>query len=416
MNPNQKRDNTPQSYPLSRPSQSDVREERKRVLTVHWAIFCVINVILFFINYKMGLENKWFLWPLAVWSTIIIIHTVIVIIANFYEDTLETQLAVDGIITIVSSAYFIWNDWYVNRQLEWVGFVVIPLILIWLNHFALYRRLKKKSQKALASPGTTGKINHFDRKVEKELKLLDKNIVGDPTATAHRIVISKIILRNHIIIYFTVNLFLFFLGYTQGIDFSWFDYSSISWGVAIIFQSFLYLRTSKESMGKKIARKYLLILPASVGLYFLLVSGIFGEDTTWLIWAVLGMVALSLIIMKAKANHKLKLEIIKEKVVLQNQNNQMEASQSQTQTQTQPQSQHQNQNVPLQRFLDAQDNFQSSSHYPPKPSGTLSNENNQNIHVQRFEQAINHFCPNCGSIVKENQDFCAICGYNLKKH
>ncbi|MHA1585096.1 MAG: 2TM domain-containing protein, partial [Promethearchaeota archaeon] len=231
MNPNQKRDNTPQSYPLSRPSQSDVREERKRVLTVHWAIFCVINVILFFINYKMGLENKWFLWPLAVWSTIIIIHTVIVIIANFYEDTLETQLAVDGIITIVSSAYFIWNDWYVNRQLEWVGFVVIPLILIWLNHFALYRRLKKKSQKALASPGTTGKINHFDRKVEKELKLLDKNIVGDPTATAHRIVISKIILRNHIIIYFTVNLFLFFLGYTQGIDFSWFDYSSISWGV-----------------------------------------------------------------------------------------------------------------------------------------------------------------------------------------
>jgi ribosomal protein S27AE len=297
------------------------------------------------------------------WGVVILIHTGYVFISNFMERALEARLAFHATITLVTSAYLIWNDWFQDHQLEWILFAVVPLVLIWLNHLIVYRLFKPKYHKV------TGEIverSIFTKMIDAQVKLMGENFEGDKREAARKIVINRIILRNHIIIYAAVNIFLFFLNLRQGLDSPWFLWSTLSWGLTILIHSFVYLNYKRHTMEKRMTRKYFLVYPATISLYLVITDVLSDGIFDWFWWAVVPIVMLSLIVAQIMGRrHVKKINLEKPE-------------------------------TPISR---REGNLQQS----------------QNVHVQRVAKASTRFCPSCGKKVLAHHKFCQGCGYDLGK-
>lgn len=223
------------------------------------------------------------------WGVGIILHTAIVIILNLLNNSKQISLAIHASITMITSSYLIWNDWWDDNRLNWILFAIVPLILIWLNHFGLYRILRKSD--------LSGK-SRFDYLVEKETNKL--RIAGHDIApeNAKKIVMNRVLLQNHILIYAAVNTFLFVVNLLNDVDYWWFLWPTISWGMNILFHALYYVNLKKKTLGEKITFKYLLAYPLTLGLYLVFVDAFSDSELNWFWWPVGGLIVLSLIIAK----------------------------------------------------------------------------------------------------------------------
>lgn len=340
-------------------------QKRNRALYIHWGLYVIINLILFIINYATSYAYPWHLWVVSSWGLAIAIHSAVVIITNIFERTLETRLALHGTITIITSAYLIWNDWFSDYRMQWVLFAVIPLILLWLNHLVVYRLLRPKYHKVT---GDVIESSLFHKLVDKQVSRMTGEIHENKREAARKIVVNRIILRNHIIIYGLVNGFLFFVNLEYGLDSPWFLWPTLSWGMTILFHAFSYLKIKKQSMGERLSKKYLLIYPLTISVYLVIVDVLSNSSFDWFWWAVVPIVVVSLITTQIMAL----VEVRKHK---KSQNYKYRTEGTQTQHQ-----------------------IDESSGYE---------------HIDRVKSASRRFCPNCGNPVIEHHMFCQKCGYNL---
>ena len=332
-------------------TDDEIRYQRRtRGLMIHWGVYSVSNIILFIINYWLGYSNPWHLWTLVPWGAAILIHTAVIVITNMFDRTLETRLALHGSITIITSAYLIWNDWFDDRQIEWILFAFVPLVLIWLNHLVVYRLLKPKYHKVT---GDVIEPSIFMGMIDKQVDRFGGHVRGNPRVAARKIVINRIILRNHIFIYGAVNTFLFFLNWKEGIESPWFLWPTLSWGVSILFHTFGYLNLKRKTIGQHLTKKYLLVYPVTISIYLVIIDVLSNSTFDWFWWAVVSIVAVSIIVSQFVGRSKMKKTI-------------------------QPQS-------------------------APMPTS--------DVHVQRVRQASKQFCPKCGNEVFAHHKFCQSCGF-----
>ncbi len=340
-------------------------QKRNRALYIHWGCYIITNLVLFIINYAVDYSYPWHLWPLTSWGLAILIHSAVVVITNIFERTLETRLALHGTITIITSAYLIWNDWFEDFRIQWMIFAVIPLTLLWLNHLVVYRLLRPKYHKVT---GDVIERSIFHKMVDRQVERMAGDIEGDKRKAARKIVVNRIILRNHIIIYAAVNIFLFVVNIDYGLDSPWFLWPTLSWGVTILFHTFSYLRIKKQTMGQRISKKYLLVYPVTIAVYLVIIDVLSNSTFDWFWWAVVPLVVVSIIITQIMAA----VEVRKQK--------KRTRMGSAAGRQTAPKSQ--------------------------VKAG--------NVHEDRMKQASRRFCPNCGKPVLAHHMFCQGCGYDMR--
>jgi ribosomal protein S27AE len=261
------------------------------------------------------------------------------------------------------SAYFVWNDWFGDKQLEWMLFAIVPLVLIWLNHLILYRLLKPKYHKVtdeVIEPSI------FTKMIDKQVERIGENFQGDTRKAARNIVINRIVLRNHIIIYALVNSYLFYLNIRSGIRSPWFLWPALTWGMTILFHTFGYLNYKRKTLGEQLTKKYLLVYPSTLSIYLIITDYLSNKSFDWFWWVIVPIIVLSLIIAQIVSRKKLK---------------NTENGTPQTED--------------------------------VKDSSRLG-QKSDNVHVQRIQRASKRFCPKCGKPILAHHRFCQSCGYELE--
>ncbi|MHA1673997.1 MAG: 2TM domain-containing protein [Promethearchaeota archaeon] len=329
-------------------------QKRLTGLKIHWLIFIIVNLILFLINYFTDYSNMWHFYPLMGWAVVVLIHTAVVFIINFLDNAKQASLAIHASITMITASYLVWNDWWDNNRLNWILFAVVPLVLIWLNHYGLYRILRKSD--------LSGK-SRFDYMVEKELQKLGRAGEQLSQDDVKKVVMNRVLLQNHILIYAAVNLFLFLINLYTGANYLWFLWSTISWGVNILFHAFYYVNLKKRTLGQKITVKYLLAYPFTIGLYLVFVDVFSDGNFNWFWWPVAGLAIVSMIIAKVSST-------------MQVRKNASPKSKPRTTS-------------------------KRSKRVSAKPQGEVR------------EQPVRQFCRNCGAQIKPNHQFCESCGHRL---
>ncbi|MHA1776447.1 MAG: hypothetical protein DRO88_03475 [Promethearchaeia archaeon] len=316
---------------------------RMRWLKIHWFIYLITNIILFVVNYSTSFSYMWFLCPLTAWGAMVLIHTAIVVIINFLSRTHQASLAIHASITMIISSYLIWNDWWDNQRLNWIIFAIVPLVLIWINHLILYQFIKKSE--------LSGK-SRLDGIVEREYNKYRMEGRAISLPLTKKVVMNRLLLQNHIMIYAAVNLFLFFVNYFNDVDYWWFLWPTISWGMNILFHALIYVNIKKRSLGEKMSIKYFIVIPVTLAVYLGFVDVFSDSHFNWFWWPVGGIVILSLIIAKISSNRQIRHQAL-----------------TQTKKSSIPNSA---ENIPQRRF-----------------------------------------CRNCGAPLKPNFQFCEVCGEKL---
>ncbi|WP_457557814.1 2TM domain-containing protein [Candidatus Harpocratesius sp.] len=270
---------------------------RNKWLKVHLITYVFINLILFVVNYTTNFDNMWFIYPLSGWGMLILIHTVAVVILNFLSNSKQASLAIHASITMITSSYLIWNDWWDNHRLNWILFAVVPLVLIWINHFILYQMMKKSD--------LSGK-SRLDLLIQREYDKfrLEGRTISVPVTK--KIVMNRLLLQNHIFIYAAVNLFLFLVNYFNNVDYWWFLWPTISWGMNILFHALIYVNIKKRSFGEKVTIKYFLVFPLTIAVYLIFIDVFSDNHFNWFWWPVGGIVIISLIVAKISSNQQIR--------------------------------------------------------------------------------------------------------------
>ncbi|MHA1521914.1 MAG: 2TM domain-containing protein [Promethearchaeota archaeon] len=330
------------------------RQRRLTGLKIHWLTFIIVNLILFVINYFTNYSNMWHFYPLMGWGVAILTHTSVVFIVNFLDNAKQASLAIHASITMITASYLIWNDWWDNNQLNWIIFAVVPLVLIWLNHYGLYRMLRKSD--------LSGK-SRFDYLVEKELNKLGQAGIQLSQQNVKKVVMNRVLLQNHILIYAAVNLFLFLVNLYNGVNYWWFLWPTISWGVNILFHAFYYVNLKKRTLGEKITVKYLLAYPFTIGLYLVFVDVFSDSHFNWFWWPVAGLIVLSLIIAKMSSS------------------------------------------IQVRKNAKPKESTQKSKKRTPRDTTSPKPDGR--------DKPVRQFCRNCGEQIKPNHQFCEACGHRL---
>ena len=356
---------------LSYEEKKQTQAKRVKGLSIHWVVYFSVNLLLFYINYTTDYSDPWHIWVVASWGLGLGLHTAIVLISNLLMNSGQHRLAVHASITILVSAYLIFDDWFINNTLEWVGFVTVPLALIWLNHLGIYRMLAPYRDDLMAPDPSAKTTKHpvFEKMVEKELEVLGPKIAAraanssytgamNPQQMAQKIVVNRMVLRNHILIYFTVNFYLIYLNYTQGMEYLWFLWSSISWGVTIILHALSYSSWKQKTLGARLSMKYFLAYPLTFSLYTVFVDGFSNGELNWFYWAVIPIVVLSLIVARVRSRQQI------------------------------------------------------------EPSGetkvTVAKSRPARSARVQSQPAAGRFCPNCGQNSRSSHKFCEFCGYKIR--
>ena len=342
----------------------DVKKDKQRrnrglALRIHLITYVSVNLLLFIINFATGYHYRWPMWPLMSWGIGIALHALINFVLNVYQNTYDRSLAISSSVTLVISAYLIWNDWFDNHQLEWFLFAIVPLGLIWLNHYVIHKIIKPKF-------GEHDSI--YNKWVFIEMENLSPDI-SDPNRIARRIVLSRIIFRNHVIIYLVVNVFLFILNAINGLSNSWFLWPAMSWGINILFHAASNSIVKKKAIGERITGKIFIVYPLTISLYLVFVDGFSNGQFNWFWWAVVPIAFLSLLIASIRRRTPSNIEVKKSKKELP------------------PKYIRMNKN-PLQQ--------------QSKPMNTR-------------ETSHRRFCPKCGKpVTGSNHVFCEYCGLKLQ--
>jgi hypothetical protein len=356
---------------LSYEEKQQTQAKRVKRLSIHWVVYVSVNLLLFFINYNTDYSDPWHIWVIASWGLGLGIHTTVVLISNLLMNSGQHRLAVHASITVLISAYLIFDDWFINYTLEWVGFVAVPLALIWLNHLGIYRMLAPYRDDLMAPDPSAKATKHpvFEKMVEKELEVLGPKIAAraanssytgmmNPQQMARKIVVNRMVLRNHILIYFTVNLYLIYLNYTQGMEYLWFLWPTMSWGVTIILHALSYSSWKQKTLGARLSMKYFLAYPLTFSLYTVFVDGFSNGKLNWFYWAVIPIILVSLTVARVRSRHHIE---------------------------------------PL------------TTHDP----STARSQPSRPRRVQP-ETPANKFCPNCGQNSRSAHKFCEFCGYEIR--
>ncbi len=341
------------SYLDQENNKEENHDTRLAGLKIHFGVYIGVNILLFVINFLTGYEYRWHMWPLMSWGIGIALHAVIIYIINVYNNTYDRSLAIHSSITIITSAYLIWNDWFDNNRLQWFLFAVVPLVLIWLNHYGINKIVK---------PQFGNKDSRFNHMVLREMENLNSEIT-EPNRVARKIVLNRLVFVNHVIIYLAVNTFLFILNIYYGLDYAWFLWPAMSWGVNIFFHALFYFISKKKAFGEKITIKLFLAYPASISLYLIFVDGFSDGRFNWFWWAVIPIALLSLLIAKGRSDKKL-------------------------QTNNHHQMKQKSNSVDL------------SLYRPP-------------THQQPISTTSRKFCPKCGQATNPAHRFCEYCGFQL---
>lgn len=327
---------------------------RNRWLKIHWIFYVFVNIILFVVNYTTNFSNMWFLYPLTAWGAAVLAHTAIVFILNFLSKTHQASLAIHATITMITSSYLIWNDWWDDNRLNWILFAVVPLVLIWINHLVLYQFIKKSE--------LSGK-SRLDGIVTREYNKYRMEGYTISLPVAKKIVLNRLLLQNHIAIYAAVNLFLFIINYLNNVDYWWFLWPTISWGMNILFHALIYVNIKKRSLGEKMSIKYFVVIPVTIAVYLGFVDVFSDSHFNWFWWPVGGIIIISLIVAKISSNRQ----------------------------------------VRRQAAVKTPKSVKRVSAAPNKP---VLSQNDSHMPQRRF-------CRNCGAQLKPNFNFCEVCGQKI---
>ncbi|UYP45836.1 hypothetical protein NEF87_002121 [Candidatus Lokiarchaeum ossiferum] len=338
---------------MSENEKDQEHDKRLLGLKIHFIVYISVNILLFIINFLTGYSVRWHMWPLMSWGIAIVLHAAIIILINIFDNTYDRSLAIHASITIITSAYLIWNDWFEDRKIQWFIFAVIPLALIWLNHYGINKIVK---------PQFGNSDSRFNHMVLREMENIDPE-VKEPNRIARKIVLNRLVFVNHVIIYIAVNSFLFILNILNGLDYAWFLWPAMSWGVNIFFHAIFYFASKKKAFGQKMSIKIFLAYPASISLYLVFVDGFSDGRFNWFWWAVIPIALISLLIVRGRSEKKMK------------DNNQKVITPTQK---SQPGYQYQ-----------------------------------QPIRVQVQNVVIRKFCAKCGKPTKRGHKFCEFCGFQI---
>ena len=335
------------------------RRNRRLALKIHLITYISVNLLLFIINFATGYHYRWHMWPLMSWGIGIALHALVNFVLNVYQNTYDRSLAITSSVTMIISAYLIWNDWFDNHQLEWFLFAIVPLGLIWLNHYVIHKIIKPKF----------GKSDSIYKKwVFREMENLSPDI-NDPNRIARKIVISRIIFRNHVIIYLVVNVFLFIVNAVNGLSNSWFLWPAMSWGINILFHAASNSIVKKKAIGEKITGKIFITYPLTICLYLVFVDGFSNGRFNWFWWAVVPIALLSLLISSIRRRTPSNIGVRKTRKRL----------------------------TPNNKTINK---IRIQQHSQPQLPSQTSNR---------------RFCPQCGKpVTGPNHVFCEFCGLNLQ--
>ncbi len=141
-------------------------------LVLHALIYCFVNLLLFVINYLTDQTYPWFLWALIGWGIVILTHVFYYILYKKGIVHIATLILLYHVWAYVILNLFIlfidfftatprWSFmvWFWYPFGAWSGILIIHMIMYFYT---------------IPSQETSDELNWIERKVEKELKKLQK--------------------------------------------------------------------------------------------------------------------------------------------------------------------------------------------------------------------------------------------------
>ncbi len=145
---------------------------RKFVLILHIWVYCLVNLLLFVINYFTYPEYFWCLWPLTAWLMILIGHFFAHMMFRRGIVDLHTVFILYHMMFFVAiNLFLIFTNWFTtaheNLRFTWSFWVIGPWSVLFIIHLIVYFYVVPKR-------GEYPTRKWLDRKIDDQLEKMNK--------------------------------------------------------------------------------------------------------------------------------------------------------------------------------------------------------------------------------------------------
>ncbi len=257
----------------------------------HLIVFTVINGILFLIDYLTG-GRFWFQYVAISWGIGLSIH----FWDTLFEATIRTPIkrelwvhaAVEG--TLVS--FFFLMDFFTSPRISWFVYPSLPLIFAWFCHYGGYRYRHPTS-------GTMDDEEWSSRyylMMQREQARLGQEDTLRVRSLARQIVISKLSVGIHTVIYFAAVGCFLILDVATNPYRLWFYWPMLPWGLGYLIHCFGSHHFVQLQRGHRVSKWYNVVYPGSVCIFLFAIDALSGRGITWYYYPTIVIMGLTLFV------------------------------------------------------------------------------------------------------------------------
>lgn len=363
-------ESTPVTAPSNQKPSSIWQDDEFRP---HLTTYVTIIGVLFLIDFLTGVGLKWFMYPAICWGIGLSIHFWVSLFELRIHTPIKRDLYIHASVEGTLIAFFFLMDLFSSPRLSWWIYPSLPLAFAWFCHLGAY--LFRVPQGNEEEKGDWD--SRYNQLVIKEKFRLAKEDNPRVRYLARQIVILKMSIGVHLVVFLAAAGFFFTIDALTGGRLNWWYWPVLPWLIGVLEHIFGANHQIQRLRGKRVNKYYNLVYPGAACFFFFAIDALTGVGLTWWYWPTLPVMAIALFVVTVVPQPKAE-PVLK----------------------------------PIDRYLKRTATPSHSGIEVEVTFENLSEEEDQPVPIKKTKR---RFCAKCGAPVADQFKFCEYCGAKVRE-